>query len=134
MNHTYAIYNEQKMSNTMCKNLIFLLSALLLVSACGTDSPAGKTSEAASQALQPADPALAEIYNRSCRSCHTVAATGSPLTGDKEAWAPRMEKGVNTLLDNVVNGFGGMPPFGLCMDCDADQFESLILFMAGEAQ
>ena len=45
-----------------------------------------------------------------------------------------MEKGINTLLDNVVNGFGGMPPFGLCMDCDADQFEALILFMAGEAQ
>ena len=118
----------------MLKNLIFLFSALFLISACGGDAPAGKTSESQSQALQPADPGLAEIYNRSCRSCHTVAATGSPLTGDKAAWAPRMEKGINTLLDNVVNGFGGMPPFGLCMDCDADQFEALILFMAGEAQ
>lgn len=118
----------------MHKLLLLLFSTLLLVTACGSDAPAGKMSESTSRALQPADTALAEIYNRSCRSCHTVAATGSPLTGDKAAWAPRMEKGINTLLDNVVNGFGGMPPFGLCMDCDADQFEALILFMAGEAQ
>jgi cytochrome c5 len=41
-----------------------------------------------------------------------------------------MAKGINTLLDNVVNGYGGMPPLGLCMDCDADQFEALIVFMA----
>jgi cytochrome c5 len=60
-----------------------------------------------------------------------VAATGAPLTGDKSAWAARLEKGMNTLVDNTVNGFGGMPPYGLCMDCDADQFEALIRFMAG---
>lgn len=100
----------------------------VLLTACGGGQSGGN--EAASRNLVPADPALAEIYNRSCRSCHTVAGTGSPLTGDSAAWAPRMAKGLNTLVDNVVNGFGGMPPFGLCMDCDADQFEALILFMA----
>ena len=41
-----------------------------------------------------------------------------------------MDKGINVLLDNVINGYGGMPPFGLCMDCDAAQFEGLIRFMA----
>jgi cytochrome c5 len=41
-----------------------------------------------------------------------------------------MAKGMNTLVDNVINGFGGMPPFGLCMDCEPAQFEELILFMA----
>jgi cytochrome c5 len=41
-----------------------------------------------------------------------------------------MAKGMDSLVDNVVNGFGGMPPFGLCMDCDALQFEALIQFMA----
>ena len=57
-------------------------------------------------------------------------STGAPLTGDTRAWAERMDKGMGVLVDNVVNGFGGMPPFGLCMDCDADQFEALIVFMA----
>lgn len=111
--------------------LLYTVFALLLI-ACGD---AGQTtagmSESVSQTLQPRDPALAEIYNRSCRSCHTVAATGAPLTGDVAGWAPRMDKGMNTMVDNVVNGFGGMPPFGLCMDCDGDQFEALIEFMAG---
>ena len=41
---------------------------------------------------------------------------------------------MNVLLDNVINGYGGMPPFGLCMDCDAAQFEALIRFMAEPAQ
>lgn len=101
-----------------------------LLSGCGKGPAAPPAAEAASRALQPGDTALAAIYQRSCASCHTVAATGAPLTGDGVAWAPRMDKGMDTLVDNVVNGFGGMPPFGLCMDCDATQFEALIRFMA----
>ncbi len=86
--------------------------------------------ESASRALTPGDKALAGIYDRSCRSCHTIAATGAPLTGDRAAWETRLEKGMNTLVDNVVNGFGGMPPFGMCMDCGHEEFEALIVFMA----
>jgi cytochrome c5 len=41
-----------------------------------------------------------------------------------------MGKGMDVLVNSVVNGFGGMPPFGLCMDCDERQFEALIQFMA----
>jgi len=102
---------------------------IALLAGCGGGGDGG-IDDAASATLVPADPALAAVYNRSCRSCHTVAATGSPLTGDAAAWAPRLEKGMPTLVDNVVNGFGGMPPFGQCMDCDAQQFEALIRFMA----
>jgi len=101
----------------------------LLLLGCGEGQPQG-INEITSRTLTPADDALAKIYNRSCRNCHTIAATGSPLTGDATAWAPRMAKGMDTLVDNVVNGFGGMPPFGMCMDCDAQQFEQLIRFMA----
>ena len=110
------------------------LLAAALLAACardGADGPGKPSAEAAARALVPADPALADIYNRSCRSCHTIAATRAPLTGDAAAWNTRLEKGMDVLVDNVVAGFGGMPPFGLCMDCDAQQFEDLILFMAG---
>ena len=103
---------------------------LALLSACGEGPQGAPPAEAASRALQPADPELAQVYQRSCASCHTVAATGAPLTGDAAAWAPRLDKGMDTLVDNVVNGFGDMPPFGLCMDCDAAQFEALTSFMA----
>jgi len=112
--------------------LMLVMGFGLLLSGCGKGgSPAPPpAAEAASRALQPQDAALAAVYQRSCASCHTVAATGAPLTGDGQAWSPRMEKGMDTLVDNVVNGFGGMPPFGLCMDCDVGQFEALIQFMA----
>ncbi len=114
----------------MC--LLLLVAAL----ATGCDGPSSSHSsqlEAASRQLLPEDPGIAAIYGRSCRSCHTVAATGAPLTGDASAWGPRMDKGMDVMLDSVINGFGGMPPFGLCMDCDAQQFEALIRFMATPA-
>jgi cytochrome c5 len=108
-----------------------LLVVIFALVAC--ENPASTTShesELQSRALRPSDPEIAAIYQRSCRSCHTIAASGAPLTGDKLAWAPRIDKGIGVLVDNVINGFGGMPPFGLCMDCSAQQFEALIQFMA----
>jgi cytochrome c5 len=106
---------------------------MTLLAACGDpDSRAAPQLEASSRRRIPADAELAAIYQRSCRSCHTIAATGAPLTGDATGWAPRMDKGMDVLLDNVINGFGGMPPLGLCMDCSAGQFEALIRFMAGQ--
>jgi len=110
---------------------IALLMAVLVLSGCGRPASIGSPElEAASRRLVPQDPEIAAIYARSCASCHTVAATRAPLTGDTAAWAPRMAKGMDVLVNNVINGFGGMPPFGLCMDCDARQFEALIQFMA----
>lgn len=109
---------------------ILLFACLSALCACGDGPAPPPATEAASRALQPRDAALADIYQRSCASCHTVAATGAPLTGDRAGWSPRVDKGMDALVDNVVNGFGGMPPFGLCMDCDAAQFEALIQFMA----
>ena len=111
-----------------------LTCALLLAGGCGEDKAQQQAALAeASANLQPDDSELAAIYARSCRSCHTLASTGAPLTGDSAAWQLRLAKGMPQLLNSVVNGFGGMPPFGLCMDCDAAQFEALINFMAQPA-
>jgi cytochrome c5 len=109
---------------------LFLVMAVVL-SACGEPPNLGSPEiEAASRTLAPQDPEIAAIYARSCASCHTVAATRAPLTGDTAAWAPRMAKGMDAMLGSIVNGFGGMPPFGLCMDCSTEQFQALIEFMA----
>ncbi|MEH6583143.1 MAG: c-type cytochrome [Halioglobus sp.] len=116
----------------MKSTAIGVLLAVCVLSGCAKEqSGAEATAQSDSQQLQPQDTTLASTYDRSCRSCHTIAATGAPLTGDSKAWAPRMDKGMDTLVDNVVNGFGGMPPFGMCMDCGVEEFEALIGFMAG---
>ena len=108
-----------------------LLLLTLGMAGCGDTAPGNQAAlETASRTLSPQDGTLAEIYDRSCRSCHTIAATGAPLTGDVAAWKTRLDKGMNTLVDNVIHGFGGMPPFGMCMDCSPEQFEALIVFMA----
>ncbi|MEM1114265.1 MAG: c-type cytochrome [Pseudomonadota bacterium] len=110
----------------------FVVIATVLLCACGYEGASSDLAavETAARMLEPADAELASIYNRSCRACHTVAATGAPLAGDQAAWGELMAKGPDVLLENVVAGYGGMPPFGLCMDCDADEFDALIAFMA----
>lgn len=102
------------------------VAALLVLAACGPSQPPAQPAKA----LVEADPATMQLYNRSCISCHSSGAGGAPRTGDQQAWAPRMAKGMEVLLDNTINGFNGMPPMGMCMDCDAGQFESLIRYMA----
>lgn len=118
------------MSAEKLSRLALVALCLVALQGCGDSPGDAPAAEAASRGLQPRDPALAAVYQRSCASCHTVAATGAPLSGDRSAWEPRMAKGMPALVDSIVNGFGGMPPFGLCMDCDAGQFEALTRFMA----
>ena len=109
--------------------LIMTFSVAFLLVACGS-GPTKEERLTTAMTLQPHDPALNEIYQRSCKACHTLEETGAPLVGDQQAWNERYEKGEGVLLDNVINGFGGMPPFGMCMECSPEQFEQLIGFMA----
>ena len=110
--------------------LIPVLVASFLVGCAKQQSSAAVAIESASRELRPAQTEIAKNYDRSCRNCHTIAATGAPLTGDTKAWSLRMEKGMPALVDSVVKGIGTMPPFGMCMDCNREEFEALILFMA----
>jgi cytochrome c5 len=108
---------------------------LILMVGCGdSTSPTGTQGAPGVNpaSLEPIDPALAAIYNRSCRSCHATGASQAPLSGVLENWAPRLEQGLDVLLDHTINGYGGMPPMGMCFDCDEAQFTALIRFMSGE--
>lgn len=113
---------------------ILLAGAALALTACGDgagsgDKPADRPVSSAN--LMPEDPDLAALYRQSCYSCHANGAGGAPRTG-APAWQSRMDKGMDTLLNNTINGYKGMPPLGMCMDCGEEEFEALIRFMAGE--
>ncbi|HMM15557.1 MAG TPA: c-type cytochrome [Parvibaculum sp.] len=77
------------------------------------------------------DARLTEIYGRTCAACHDNAETGAPQTHDMAAWKPRLAQGDAVLLDHAINGFGGMPPLGQCIECTAEDLSTLIGFMAG---
>lgn len=124
-----AMHSTQSASLILFSGLFILFASLLLVGC--SDTPADpKVLEARSKNLVPLDPRLAEIYERSCRTCHVSNETGAPLTGDRRAWEERLEQGMPTLVRHVVEGFGGMPPYGMCMECQREDFNALIQFMA----
>lgn len=74
---------------------------------------------------------LQSIYQRSCQLCHENAGAGAPQRGNQEQWNPRVAKGRDILLDHTINGFGSMPPLGLCMDCSESELAALIEFLSG---
>ena len=69
-------------------------------------------------------------YNKSCGVCHNTGAANAPKTGDAAAWAPRLEKGMDALVQSVNNGLNAMPPKGMCFDCSDDDYKALIEHMA----
>lgn len=109
---------------------VFLTAALALAG-CQREAPPQPLTPAQSAMLKPANARLAALYEQSCKSCHTVADTGAPLTGDRTKWDPRWAKGEPVLLASAVQGFNGMPAGGQCFACTPDDFRALIRFMAG---
>ncbi len=82
----------------------------------------------------PKNSTVAEIYDRSCRACHTDQESKAPLTGHSDAWRLRMEvRGIDGLTNSVRTGLEAMPPMGLCNDCSDENFRQLIEFMSKEA-
>ena len=112
------------------RRIALLLAVLGLLTACD-NPPKPPPERAAAVTAMPADLALAQVYDTSCKLCHANPASGAPLSGDKAAWSPRVAQGADTLLDHSINGYNGMPPMGLCMQCSEEQFLALISFMAG---
>lgn len=58
-----------------------------------------------------------KVYDGLCISCHGSGIPGIPQFGDKAAWAPRIEQGIETLYSHSIDGFTGgsgmmMPPRG----------------------
>lgn len=70
-----------------------------------------------------------EIYDASCFACHATGAAGAPKLGDTAAWAPRIEKGMDTLMNHAINGFNAMPPRGTCGNCSDDDLKLAVEYM-----
>jgi len=73
-------------------------------------------------------PGLA-AYESSCTVCHSSAAMGAPVVGDKDAWAKVLEKGLDKVNHNAINGINGMPPKGGNMDLTESQMHEIVDYM-----
>ncbi len=83
--------------------------------------------------LDQADPAKGQqVYNQLCMACHMTGATGAPIMGNKEAWAPRLEKDMTTLLQHSIEGFNAMPPKGGNPSLSDQDMASAVVYMVNE--
>jgi cytochrome c5 len=69
------------------------------------------------------------IYNRNCMACHNSGVAGAPMFGDAGAWTARLEKGIETVYTNAINGINGMPARGTCMDCSDEEVIAAIDYL-----
>lgn len=103
----------------------------------------GETVAAAKPAEEPAAepepaPAVAdagsgaEVYNNACMACHATGAANAPKVGDKEAWQPRAEQGMDILIQSAIKGKGAMPPKGGYPNLTEDQIKGAIRYMLDE--
>ncbi|MEI8298819.1 MAG: c-type cytochrome [Pseudomonadota bacterium] len=114
--------------------LVPFACALTLLAGCGGSAPIERATLVARAAtFSPVDPKLADLYQHSCKACHIVVTSGAPLSGDRDAWQPRMKKGLPTLVNNAIIGLNGMPAGGQCVRCTTEDYRLLIRFMAGES-
>ena len=69
-------------------------------------------------------------YNKSCATCHNAGVAGAPKLADAAAWAPRLEKGMDTLYASSINGMPpAMPQKGMCFSCSDDDLRALVDYM-----
>ena len=73
-----------------------------------------------------------ELYKGACGACHEAGVAGSPKTGDKAAWAPRLALGLDGLTKSAIKGKNAMPPKGGSDATDAELTRA-IAFMANKS-
>jgi len=69
------------------------------------------------------------VYGTFCIACHSIGVAGAPKFGSASDWAPRLDKGMDTLLSNAINGINAMPARGTCADCSDDEIQMSIDYM-----
>ena len=75
-----------------------------------------------------------KLYDASCKLCHATDTMGAPKVGDASAWSAVVEKGMDTVLVNAINGTGGMPPKGGNMDLSDADMKEIVDYMVGASK
>ena len=124
--------------------------AVLLAQACsGGEGDGGAVSPPA-----PAEPAIPVwdvsledpeleagrlVWRETCVRCHGTGLAGAPRITDREAWAPRIAKGMDVLVQHALNGFQGptgteMPARGGNPDLTDEQVALAVAFVTSRSR
>lgn len=88
----------------------------------------------AATAAAPAAFDAEQTYQQSCAMCHNSGMAGAPKLGDDE-WNRRVaDKGLETIVQNAINGINAMPARGMCMTCSDENIAEIVDYLVGSAQ
>lgn len=74
-----------------------------------------------------------EVVKASCAMCHGAGVMGAPKIGDKDAWAPRVAQGKDTLVQHAISGIRAMPARGGNASLSDDEVAAAVIFMANQS-
>lgn len=75
-----------------------------------------------------------DTVTKVCGVCHNTGMMSSPKVGSADDWAPRIEKGMETLYSNAINGFNMMPARGGNPGLSDDEVKAAVDYMIAGAQ
>lgn len=75
-----------------------------------------------------------QITTAVCATCHAKGMLNAPVIGNAEDWAPRIEKGLETLYDHAINGFKNMPARGGRGSLSDDEVKAAVDYMVAESE
>lgn len=73
------------------------------------------------------------VYEENCSICHANGKLGAPKVGDKEAWAPLIDKNFDVLAGNVIRG-EHHPVSGGCKNCSTGEVIDAIKYMLSQSK
>jgi cytochrome c5 len=73
-----------------------------------------------------------EVVKLRCQECHAEGKGGAPRLGDMEAWRPRLQKGVPTLVKSAQSGHNGMPARGGLADLSDAEVKAAVEYMVAQ--
>ncbi len=75
-----------------------------------------------------------QIVQAQCVKCHQTGVGGAPKIGDRDAWLPRLKRGLDLLVRSAINGHGPMPPRGGLAGLTDSEIRGAIVYMFNPGQ
>ena len=75
-----------------------------------------------------------KVFDGTCMVCHGAGIAGAPKVGDKAAWQPRIQSGIQTLYANALRGKNAMPPKGGNTTLSDDEVKAAVDYMVSAAK
>ena len=70
-----------------------------------------------------------QVVKEQCAQCHETGKNGAPRIGDRAAWIPRLNTGLDNTVRSAINGHGGMPPRGGKANLSDAEIRAAIVYM-----